>query len=34
MPDIYHDFIIVAKKAPVFTAITTSRGLDEWWTNV
>ena len=32
MPDIYHDFIIVAKKPAVFAAISTSRGLDEWWT--
>jgi uncharacterized protein YndB with AHSA1/START domain len=32
VPDIYHDFIVVAKKASVFAAISTPRGLDEWWT--
>ena len=32
MPDIFHDFTIVAKRGAVFEAITTPRGLDEWWT--
>ena len=32
MPDIFHDFTIAAKRGAVFEAITTPRGLDEWWT--
>ena len=32
MPDIFHDFPIRAERAAVFEAITSPRGLDEWWT--
>ena len=32
MPDIFHEFSIIAKPGPVFAAITTPSGLNEWWT--
>jgi len=32
VPDIFHDFSIVAKRGPVFAAISTPEGLNEWWT--
>lgn len=32
MPDIYHDFVIGAKRGQVFAAITSPSGLNEWWT--
>jgi uncharacterized protein YndB with AHSA1/START domain len=32
VPDIFHDFVIVAEKAAVFAAISSPEGLDEWWT--
>lgn len=32
MPDILHDFIVVAKKPSLFAAISTPGGLNEWWT--
>ena len=32
MPDIFHNFTIAARRGAVFEAITTPKGLDEWWT--
>ncbi len=32
MADIFHDFIIKAPATKVFEAMTTSGGLDKWWT--
>ena len=32
MPDIFHNFLIKAFPDKVFDAITTSRGLNNWWT--
>ncbi len=32
MPDILHDFLIAVPPATVFRAISTSAGLDRWWT--
>ena len=32
MPDIYHDFPIVASQAQIFQAISSPEGLNAWWT--
>jgi len=32
MPDIYHRFIINASAAEIFLSVSTSGGLDRWWT--
>jgi uncharacterized protein YndB with AHSA1/START domain len=32
MPDIYHDFPIKAQVDRVFQAVSTTSGLDQWWT--
>ncbi|MFK7848620.1 MAG: SRPBCC domain-containing protein [Rhodothermales bacterium] len=32
MPDIYHDFPVVASPEEVFKAISSSEGLNAWWT--
>jgi uncharacterized protein YndB with AHSA1/START domain len=32
MPDILHDFPVFAPAAQVFAAVSTSGGLDRWWT--
>ncbi|MFI5311027.1 MAG: hypothetical protein ACHQQ3_07325 [Gemmatimonadales bacterium] len=31
MPDIFQDFSIIAKRWPIFAALTTPEGLNEWW---
>jgi uncharacterized protein YndB with AHSA1/START domain len=32
VPDIFHDFPIIASRSQVFEAISTPAGLDSWWT--
>jgi len=32
MPEIFHDLVINATSSEVFAGITTSKGLDAWWT--
>jgi uncharacterized protein YndB with AHSA1/START domain len=32
MADIFHDFVIKSPAGPVFRAVSTPAGLDQWWT--
>jgi uncharacterized protein YndB with AHSA1/START domain len=32
MADIFHDFLVKAPAAKVFTAVSTPQGMDHWWT--